>query len=96
MKERLRAYVKDTNGLNLIDQLLQLDPRSRFDADAALNHDFFWTDPLPTDLTKTFSKHLRSMYELHTRQKPERSKQPLLPEQTRKRPHDDGFMDHIY
>lgn len=98
VKERLRAYVKDTLGLNLIDQLLQLDPRSRFDAEAAINHDFFWTDPMPAeDLSRTFSKHTRSMFELHTRQKPERPKEQLLPNQPAKRARtESGYVDHIY
>ena len=31
-------------------KLLCLDPSKRFDADLALNHDFFWTDPIPCSL----------------------------------------------
>lgn len=96
MKERLRPFVKDTNGLNLIDQLLQLNPWSRFDAETALNHDFFHHEPLPADLEKMFSKITRSLYDLHTRQKPETSKPQAMPNQSRKRPHDSGYVDHIY
>lgn len=84
------------NGLNLIDELLQLNPRSRIDADEALNRDFFWQDPMPADLSKMFSKHSRSMFELHTRQKPERPKQQILSNQPQKRSYDSAFMDHIY
>ncbi len=47
VKERLKPYVKDSLACELIDKLLLLDPYQRIDADHALNHDFFWTDPMP-------------------------------------------------
>ncbi len=47
VKERLKPYVKDPFACDLIDKLLLLDPSKRMDADSALNHDFFWTDPMP-------------------------------------------------
>ena len=50
LKERLGAYIKDPNGLDLLEKLLTLDPRKRIDSDEALDHDFFWTDPMPVDL----------------------------------------------
>ena len=55
IKERLRHYVKDPHALDLIDKLLILDPKKRFDSDSALNHDFFWVDPMPGDLSATMS-----------------------------------------
>jgi cyclin-dependent kinase 9 len=61
--ERLRAYVRDQFALNLLDRLLVLDPRQRIDADNALNHDFFWTEPMPADLGKMLSQHTSSMFE---------------------------------
>jgi len=63
VKERLKAYVKDQYALDLIDKLLTLDPRRRIDSDDALNHDFFWTEPMPCDLTNMLSKHKTSMFE---------------------------------
>uniref|UniRef100_A0A3B3QD46 Cyclin-dependent kinase 9 (CDC2-related kinase) n=1 Tax=Paramormyrops kingsleyae TaxID=1676925 RepID=A0A3B3QD46_9TELE len=63
VKERLKAYVKDPYALDLIDKLLVLDPAQRTDSDDALNHDFFWTDPMPSDLKNMLSTHNTSMFE---------------------------------
>ncbi len=49
VKERLKPYVKDAFACDLIDKCLLLDPSKRTDADTALNHDFFWTDPMPCE-----------------------------------------------
>uniref|UniRef100_T1IY59 Protein kinase domain-containing protein n=1 Tax=Strigamia maritima TaxID=126957 RepID=T1IY59_STRMM len=63
VKERLKAYVKDQFALDLLDKLLILDPKKRVDSDSALNHDFFWTDPMPGDLARMLSTHTQSMFE---------------------------------
>ncbi|XP_006817341.1 cyclin-dependent kinase 9-like [Saccoglossus kowalevskii] len=63
VKERLKAYVRDQYALDLIDKLLSLDPAQRLDSDAALNHDFFWMDPMPSSLAKMLSTHNMSMFE---------------------------------
>lgn len=63
VKERLKSYVRDTAALDLIDTLLNLDPNHRLDADKALNHAFFWTDPMPQPLHRMLSQHTTSMFE---------------------------------
>jgi len=63
VKERLRPYVKDQWAVDLLDRLLTLNPAARIDSDAALNHDFFWTDPMPVGLDKMLSQHTQSMFE---------------------------------
>ncbi len=66
VKERLKAYVKCPYALDLLDKLLILDPSKRLDSDSALNHDFFWSDPMPLDLGKMLSQHTQSMFEFLT------------------------------
>jgi cyclin-dependent kinase 9 len=44
-------YVRDPSACELLDLLLVLDPKKRYNSDAALNYDFFWTDPVPCDLS---------------------------------------------
>lgn len=63
VKERLKAYVKDNAALDLLDKLLIVDPSKRINADDALNHDFFWSDPMPSGFDKTLSYHSNSMFE---------------------------------
>lgn len=54
-----KAVFKDRNALNLIDSLLVLDPSLRLDAEQALDHLFFFTQPHPAadvkDLMSTIS-----------------------------------------
>lgn len=67
VKERLRkANVKCAHALDLLDKLLILDPSKRLDSDSALNHDFFWSDPMPVDLAITLSHYSSSMFEFTT------------------------------
>jgi cyclin-dependent kinase 9 len=61
IKERLGSYIKDPNGLDLLEKLLTLDPKKRIDSDEALDHDFFWTEPMPSDLK--LDKLQSSMFE---------------------------------
>ncbi len=66
LRDRLRHFVEDPYALDLIEKLLVLDPKKRIDADSTLEHDFFWKDPLPMDVSKTLSKLRSSMFVLHT------------------------------
>ncbi|KRX55374.1 Cyclin-dependent kinase 9 [Trichinella sp. T9] len=63
VKERLKPYIRDAQALDLIDALLTLDPTKRIDADRALNHQFFWQDPMPVPLHRMLSQHTTSMFE---------------------------------
>ena len=66
VRERLRHFVEDPYSLDVIEKLLVLDPKKRFDADATLEHDFFWKASLPADLTCTLSALHSSMFVMHT------------------------------
>ena len=66
VKERLKVYIKCAHALDLLDKLLILDPTKRLDSDSALNHDFFWSDPMPTDLGIMLSHYNNSMFEFTT------------------------------
>lgn len=47
VKDEFSAY--GPQACSLLDQLLVLDKNKRLTADAALDHDYFWTAPLPAD-----------------------------------------------
>lgn len=78
VKDLLRVYIKNDYALDLLDKLLILDPSKRMDSDLALNHDFFWTDPMPQDLAKLLSNYTNSMFEFTTsrRRVPQQAGQP--------------------
>jgi len=59
VKERLKPYVQSASGLNLLDRLLTLNPAKRITADEALDHGFFWEDPMPNK--DAFAKMLSSL-----------------------------------
>lgn len=99
--DRLKVYVRDALACDLLDKLLALDPKKRIDADSALNHDFFWTDPMPTDLGKMLGEHSQSMFEylVGPRFNAQRKKKilsaigALKPAQTG---NDDSYKDRVY
>eukprot|EP00090_Calanus_glacialis_P020898 TRINITY_DN3224_c0_g1_i4.p1 TRINITY_DN3224_c0_g1~~TRINITY_DN3224_c0_g1_i4.p1 ORF type:complete len:401 (+),score=142.61 TRINITY_DN3224_c0_g1_i4:135-1337(+) len=97
VKERLKPYVKDAFACDLIDKLLSLDPTKRLDADNALNHDFFWTDPMPVSLDKMLSKHGQSMFEyLAPARRGGRAMQPQPMQQQARQQHNEGYMDRVF
>merc|ERR1711868_322293 len=97
VKERLRPYVKDQYACDLIDKLLTLDPSKRIDADSSLNHDFFWTDPMPCSLERMLSTHGQSMFEYLAPAR--RGGRPMpaqpLPQQHRHQ-HNEGYQDRVF
>jgi serine/threonine protein kinase len=47
LKDKFRLFPPDA--LSLVERLLTLDPAKRISAHEALDHDYFWTDPLPCE-----------------------------------------------
>merc|ERR1719384_651328 len=97
VKERLKPYVKDQYACDLIDKLLSLDPSKRLDADNALNHDLFWTDPMPCSLERMLANHNQSMFEYLAPAR--RGGRPMpaqpLPQQHRHQ-HNEGYQDRVF
>lgn len=102
VKDRLKVYVQNPHGCDLLDKLLQLDPNGRIDADTALNHDFFWSDPMPADLSKMLGNHHQSMFEYLA--PPRRSDQMMRHYQQQQmaanppqnRSNDNSYQDRVY
>lgn len=88
--ERMQPYVKDQYALDLLDHLLSLDPKRRYNSDEALNHDFFWTEPLPSPLK--LDKYLKSMYEFTAPPRRIQQMKPVQPNQIINQQH----YDRIY
>ncbi|KAJ6641287.1 Cyclin-dependent kinase 9, partial [Pseudolycoriella hygida] len=98
VKDRLKVYVQNAFGCDLLDKLLQLDPEARLDADSALNHEFFWTDPMPSDLGKMMSKYHSSMFEYFA-PPPKRAnqrKRQMESNQTQNKTQDNSYQDRVY
>ncbi|XP_071529879.1 cyclin-dependent kinase 9-like isoform X2 [Panulirus ornatus] len=93
--ERLKHYVRDNQALDLLDKLLTLDPSKRIDSSSALDHDFFWTDPMPSDLSKMLSQHTQSMFEyLAPARRPGASNRPVI--QPRQADNVSSYQERVY
>ena len=95
VKERLRPYVKDQHAVDLLDQLLILNPEKRINADTALDHDFFFTDPRPSDLGKMLSQLTHSNFEFLAPPR-RRYQQQQVANAAAQRPQDNSFQDRVY
>lgn len=101
VKERLMRIVQNVSGCDLLDKLLLLDPKTRIDADTALNHDFFWTDPMPSELGKMLSNYHQSMFEFFIQ--PRQSshmrrhyRQMNTSQMQGNKPQDNSYHDRVY
>lgn len=73
----------------------------RIDADTALNHDFFWMDPMPCDLSKMLSQHTQSMFEFlapprRTNHMMRHYQQQAGVNPMQQRPQDNTYQDRVY
>lgn len=100
VKELLMRYVQDISACDLLDKLLILNPARRINANDALMHDFFWIDPMPSDLSKMLARHDRSMFEFlaprKPGQKPVPQKSVVQPTSTAKPLMETGYHDRIF
>ncbi|KAF5305615.1 hypothetical protein FQR65_LT07695 [Abscondita terminalis] len=97
VKDRLKPYLKDAYACDLLDKLLVLDPSKRADADTALNHDFFWTDPMPCDLGKMLAQHSQSMFEFLAPPRRSRTHHTMANQRpTTSAIQDGGYQDRVF
>ncbi|KAG9509641.1 Cyclin-dependent kinase 9, partial [Fragariocoptes setiger] len=89
---RLKTKVQNADALDLLDRLLTLNPKDRPDAHIALDHDFFWTEPMPGDLGEMLSKHTQSMFEFTA----VRRRTTNNHHRTRPANNDHQYRDHIF
>ncbi|XP_014207753.1 cyclin-dependent kinase 9-like [Copidosoma floridanum] len=65
LEARMKFYIRDSCARDLLDKLLIPDPSQRISSHAALDHNFFWTEPLPCDLRNILAQHTQSMFQYY-------------------------------
>lgn len=63
LRERMRNIIKDPNAMDLLEELLTLDPSRRLWAFEALSHPFFQRDPQPASVEPMLKRFTSSMFE---------------------------------
>lgn len=84
------------DAIGWMDKFLALDTKKkRIDSDTTLYHDFFWNDPMPSDLSKILSQHLQSIFEYLAT--PRRSGEArLYQQQMVPKPQDNSLIDRVF
>ncbi|TKR63088.1 hypothetical protein L596_026965 [Steinernema carpocapsae] len=95
--DKLGKFVRDQQGLDLIEHLLSLDPNKRITASDALYHSFFYTKPLPNDTVKDLLSTLTtSMFEYTHGRGQQRGNPPPQQLQQHPRPPNNQYQDRCY
>jgi cyclin-dependent kinase 9 len=96
VKERLGEHIKDVNALDLIDKLLTLDPKQRIDSNEALDHDFFWTEPMPVEFKLDRVNHSMFEYTTQANRQAQHRGQPVPAPPRQPAVSNDSNYDRIY
>ncbi|CBY08613.1 unnamed protein product [Oikopleura dioica] len=100
-KRKLRGlvgrFLKDEKGLEILEQLLTLDPEKRLDCEAVLDHEFFWSNPMPCSLEGMLSKLHKSMFD-YTESMPKNHQQSAQQHSAANRPAPNftGLVDRVF
>ena len=77
LTDRMGLYTKEKSAIDLIDNMLTIDPSARIDANNALNCDFFWCPPMPCGLTELLRGLTQSNF-ANSRKRPLQNDGPFI------------------